>query len=704
VQFSKWHRMLPILVTVFVLVPLLSTERGFTQDKLVLCVAPDGDPQASGACWDDPLDFAGAMAQAEPGMQVWLQQGTYVAGPDSHSAFYLSDGVELIGGFTGSSEDASEREHDAAATVLDGEADRYTVLISAGVADATVSTLTVANGAATLIADEATDLQRRGGGVYVSNSNVSFENVVIRDNRARFGGAGLYVDEPSDLVLTNVVFRDNKTTHPQSGRGGGVRIQSGSISITDSHFEDNKAVRGGAVFVDNGDVSIYRSEFVRNDATDYGGGISIYAGSLSIDDSGFRDNLAITEGGGVYAARSTDAVSISDSEFSENRAGSGGGAGWLQASDMTIERSSFLENSAGAGSGGGIYLSDSTSQLHNLRIQGNQAGRGGGLSLHNSDVELINSLITGNLSRPVDLMLDYDESRIGQDASADGAGGGLAISGNGSTTITNATVAANRSTGTGLGIAYSGVSDFELGNSILFGNRQLGEESGEPSLSIDATDQEQLPSFQIAQSILEDGCPDDLLVSCDGVTRDDPRFRELPEQISAPTSGGDFRLWFTSPAIDAGRDDLLAGRISTDLAGEERRIRKLPDSSQLQWSGLIDLGAFEAPIPEPEPDTEIVIGHSRNDQIIEIDARTDADGHLRGIVEVQTSEVSIEAFRAGRLYVDGDHIVLDGEALLPNGALAGIIVEIEPSAESSSPERFRIVLDTGASTGWIDHE
>jgi uncharacterized repeat protein (TIGR01451 family) len=63
-----------------------------------------------------------------------------------------------------------------------------------------------------------------------------------------------------------------------------------------------------------------------------------------------------------------------------------------------------------------------------------------------------------------------------------------------------------------------------------------------------------------------------------------PLFVEPVEAADAPVTGGDLRLRFGSPAIDAGDNSLVPTEVTTDLAGNPRITH-----------GIVDMGAYELP-------------------------------------------------------------------------------------------------------------
>lgn len=72
--------------------------------------------------------------------------------------------------------------------------------------------------------------------------------------------------------------------------GGGILINQGNLTVTNSTLLNNTAVRGGAIFNDGGAVTITNSTFSGNTANSGGGGINNSAGTLSIINVTLVDN------------------------------------------------------------------------------------------------------------------------------------------------------------------------------------------------------------------------------------------------------------------------------------------------------------------------------------------------------------------------------------------------------------------------------
>ena len=127
--------------------------------------------------------------------------------------------------------------------------------------------------------------------------------------------------------------------------GGAIIVNESIVHISQSMFEDNRAVLGGAIFTENGcEIYISKTIFVNNYARKSGG---VLTSSSRLGD------LC-----GDYNSIGSITIKISESKFYANRADNDGGV--LSSSDIdfiTIEESEFYNNSARSG---GVLLSNKT--------------------------------------------------------------------------------------------------------------------------------------------------------------------------------------------------------------------------------------------------------------------------------------------------------------------------------------------------------
>jgi hypothetical protein len=220
------------------------------------------------------------------------------------------------------------------------------------------------------------------GGITTSISGVTITNTAV----TQFGGAGIlggsgYTTSRDNLTISNSVISNNHANGTTTNKyGGGVEMQGGSLTITNSTFSGNTsgASSGSAI------------EYQHLDAAS--------GEQLSISGSTFSGNSTnasvanINVGGALHIAgvSGTTPISVTNSVFTGNTvvgSGSGipqGGAIFSEGGALTVTESTFTSNSVAGGSnpqGGAISVLGGSAALHYNRITGNTGATGSGVSL-----------------------------------------------------------------------------------------------------------------------------------------------------------------------------------------------------------------------------------------------------------------------------------------------------------------------------------
>jgi len=143
-----------------------------------------------------------------------------------------------------------------------------------------------------------------------------------------------------------------------------------------------------------------------------------------------------------------------------------------------------------------------------------------------------------------------------------------------SPTLTNVTFSGNQAVNSGgamYNLTVSGVSSPVIVNTILWGNDARYNPQVTNAGSV-------VPVF--SYSLVQGGCPS--LATCgDGMLYADPLFVQPVTAGPSPTTAGDYRLQFASPAIDTG--NTLSVTVAADLDGNPRVVNH-----------IVDMGAYEA--------------------------------------------------------------------------------------------------------------
>jgi hypothetical protein len=291
----------------------------------------------------------------------------------------------------------------------------------------------------------------------------------------------------------------------------------------------------------------------------------------------FSGNTATDSGGGMYNAGYNGGASsptLTNVTFSNNSARYGGGMynfGYSGTSSPTLTNVTFSGNTT-TDYGGGMYNAGynggaSSPTLTNVTFSNNSANRGGGM--YNGGESGVSSPTLTNVT-----FSDNRATEIGGGMYNNGSNGGVS-----SPTLTNVTFSGNSAQyGGGMyNFGYSGTSSPTLTNCILWGN--TASSSGAQMYNDYA-------SPTVSYSDIQGGCPSGATCGA-GMLYADPEF------VNA--AGGNLRLKFSSPAIDAGNNAAVPVGITTDLDGNPRfvDIRSVSDTGN-GTPPIVDMGAYEA--------------------------------------------------------------------------------------------------------------
>lgn len=219
-----------------------------------------------------------------------------------------------------------------------------------------------------------TSTSGRGGGLYVSGGTVTLSDGEIRGNQAKDGGGAYTTGSSSYFNLNGGRISGNTAT----GDGGGMYVASSSKpTITGGTITGNKADgNGGGIYVASGTAAVSGGEITNNEAVG-GGGAYIAGGTVTMSDGGIADNRA-ANGGGVYTTGSTGKFILDNGSITGNTAtGNGGGIYAVSSSTATVNNGSISGNNA-AGNGGGIYTETTKLTVTGGTISGNKADSNGG--------------------------------------------------------------------------------------------------------------------------------------------------------------------------------------------------------------------------------------------------------------------------------------------------------------------------------------
>ena len=189
----------------------------------------------------------------------------------------------------------------------------------------------------------------RGGGIRIENSSPTITGNIITNNVAGDGGGGISSSFGSPLIQGNLITNNGQIPGWSGGIGGG------GVSI------------GGASAVQLLNNVISGNSW----SSSSGGGVTLFAAGTPLLKNNFiTNNTAFSQGGGVWIVNRSDA-SIVQNIIVGNSAGSGGGVYWLVPSG-----------------GRGPYLINNT-------VSGNNSAQGSAVFADgfDSQVQLINNVL-----------------------------------------------------------------------------------------------------------------------------------------------------------------------------------------------------------------------------------------------------------------------------------------------------------------------
>lgn len=196
-------------------------------------------------------------------------------------------------------------------------------------------TLTIANSTFT-----SNSSQEDAGAIYLNSGTLTMSDTTLESNSARYG-SGVYLNNGT-AALTNVTVRSNTANE----QGAGVYQRTGSLTITGGLFENNSARFGNGVYVDAGSATLSGVVMRSSTATEEGAAIYNRTGTLSVSGSTFEDNRA--RYGAAISNRGL--MMVSGSIFTGNIAVESGGAVYHQNTNTQndIAQSCFTARFGGA--------------------------------------------------------------------------------------------------------------------------------------------------------------------------------------------------------------------------------------------------------------------------------------------------------------------------------------------------------------------
>jgi hypothetical protein len=362
-----------------------------------------------GSSWETAFNYlqdALDSTNSETGDQVWIAKGTYypddgnnVTEGDRLATFFVKDGVQLYGGFSGVEDSVDQRNWGENKTYLSGEIYNEKIFWSLNII--TVEPDYDASAESSITLDGLYIIKGNANGDGVSSEGaplnvaaaiggggiINVKNCYFADHSSAISHGGVIAH--STVLATNCTFENNSS---------GVASYC-SMVVSDCLFINNSTSAYGGV-ANGGYWRVENSEFIGNytssttNSIQFGGGVAL-GGTWIVENCKFSDNYSKQGGvfsGGYYGGN----VTAIDSVFENNRAvrtvgynSSHGGVS--QNCDFTAINCIFDNNSSTDAAG---VANGRNFTAINCVFVNNSASRGGVFA--SSTLELVNSTLALN--------------------------------------------------------------------------------------------------------------------------------------------------------------------------------------------------------------------------------------------------------------------------------------------------------------------
>ena len=321
------------------------------------------------------------------------------------------------------------------------------------------------------VSDNTAD--REGGAFYVKSSNIHFYDIQSINNTAQRGGSSFILG--NNITVSNSTFDNNKAINngtEGTGLGGALDVLGNDCKFFNVTSLNNNATRGGSTFIRGNNTYIKNCTLDNNYATERGGGLDIAGNNCTVIDVDLSNNRADGDGGAVYV-RGNNATF--DEVDSLNNTAARGGSSFIDGNDTRITNCD-LDNNTATIRGGGLDVAGVNCTVINVTLSNCNATQDGGAvyvrgnnvlfdnvtSLNNTAQRGGSSFIQGNNITVQNCHLDNNKAFADGDNKTTGRAGGLDIAGNGCT-IVNVTLSNNHGD-------YDGGAVYVKGNNTVFDN------------------------------------------------------------------------------------------------------------------------------------------------------------------------------------------------------------------------------------------
>lgn len=392
-------------------------------------VSTTGNDSEDGLSWSKSIrNLQTAIMRATNGDKIWVAKGTYYpdegagqTSEDRTSRFTLKEEVAIYGGFSGNEKKLSDRNISFNETILSGDLDQndtsgsltgdnaYHVVVNGdGYTKQTIlSGFTVTNG----LANGASLDQKKGGGIYIVDGDLTISQCKIISNEAMNDGGGIYIESALPSITSCNIIGNTAAS------GGGIyNVFDAAPEITGCTFSGNTAASGAGAFNIQALPKYVNCSFYNNTATGSGGGILNDLSSPEILNTKVQGNSAMS-GGGIYNINSASPI-LTNCLITGNKATTGGGMDSSVSSGPTLINCTVSGNQSSS-DGGGLFNDNCTVTIKNTIIWNNEANSSNGtasasISENNGSTSSFTTSLVANFNMQSGIIASGDPSFVSQ--------------------------------------------------------------------------------------------------------------------------------------------------------------------------------------------------------------------------------------------------------------------------------------------------
>lgn len=306
----------------------------------IIRVRSGGNCPCDGRTWESAFnDLNVALnysTEASPVVrEVWVATGTYIPTwpTGTVNTFTITEGLTVLGGFSGNELIAAQRDFKGNQTILSGDVNSDDGPNFSNRTDNREGVVYIPGGKTGAVLDGFT-IRGAGTGFHTGRAinlygKVELRNCIIADNITS-QGAGVEAHD-GEKAFYRCEFKNNAV----SRYGGAIWANDCSVKFEECVFVANAAAWAGGAYRDDNNLTTMNNVLFVGNSSGSGGAISSLLGGIEARNCTFVGNIAMDNGGGVFISGPS---LFADSIFWENRDSTGNsqtGQIWTSATSLS---------------------------------------------------------------------------------------------------------------------------------------------------------------------------------------------------------------------------------------------------------------------------------------------------------------------------------------------------------------------------------